>query len=630
MSPNSKPNESSFNWGAVKNGLGAAGKGMQAYGGISSGNYVYGGLNAAATIPYFANQFPQTFDPNSYQDPSSKALVNGLNTAGKYAGPGLDGYNLYGNVQAGNYPEAFGNAQSLTAFGQNNGYIPDFTNQIQNSTGLKPVSYGEGADATVGYAPYVGAGLGTYGAIKGIQQGDYFGAGMNAVSAGQDMAAIYSSYFPAAAELGTQAAATGTSSAVAAGSQAGATAGSQAAGTGAAAGTGSTMGSVATGLGYAAAAYGAYNLVKMGLDGGDTHKSDTGRSAATGAASGAAIGTAVLPGVGTAIGALAGAAYGTVVAQTGSGKGKRQVIRDSYRESIGKSPDIKLFDENYKGTLADGTEVDFGKDKYSFNESDASEGNIDLTSKEGQDAAAFGDVIAAAQGLKGEGRESIATMFASAALKNSKGKPEVAAANMNHFLGQMGLDKGTTQQLLNQNVVEGKIGKEDYAAFSATLNRLGKAGGNSEARQLSPEEIDQVSGKKGSKIVGTDPKTGAPATDLPIDFADTDGRPDTGKRLPTPAEKEFKSTKGPHFSDALAENEHGGPGKPGIAKDGVNKTMTYPDGTVMTTLIGVVKPADKVNQNLAAGKPPSTNLSADDIRKLYTDAAKSGIAFRRT
>lgn len=61
----------------------------------------------------------------------------------------------------------------------------------------------------------------------------------------------------------------------------------------------------------------------------------------------------------------------------------------------------------------------------------------------------------------------------------------------------------------------------------------------------------------------------------------------------------------------------------------MNKITTYPDGTSMSTLVYVVKPSDKIVGNLQAGKMPSTNLSKDDLKKLWTDAAKSSIVFRK-
>jgi hypothetical protein len=267
-----------------------------------------------------------------------------------------------------------------------------------------------------------------------------------------------------------------------------------------------------------------------------------------------------------------------------------QGVRDKYRKTIAEDPNIKLFGEDFKGTLADGTEVDFGKDKYSFDKGGSGEQNIDLETKEGSDAAAFGDSIAAAQGLKGKARESVAALFAGAALKNAKGKPEVAAANMNHFMNQLGLDRGKAQALLNQNVAKGKISKADYAAFSATLNRLAK-GDKGGARQLSEEEIDQIAAEE------------AKAEDI--------------KKL---SEEGPKALLRPAFKDKKGNILPEGEGVTKTAPDGINTITTYPDGTEISTLIGVgkIKPSEKIINNIKSGKMPSTNLTKDDLKQFWS------------
>lgn len=647
---------------SVSGSIGALSSLYSSYGQFQQGNPVLGSLSFGASIPYLQQAFPNTFDPNSYQDQGSKDLINGLNKGGQFAQGGLSAYGIYSNLQNGNYLNAGLDAQKLTALGQQAGYIPDFTQNIQNATGLSPVQYGDARSPTSGFAPYATAPIGAYNAAQNFKDGNYLGGTINAAQSIQASAQIYNTYFPAAQEISKTLLSSGGVNPAASAGNLGFGSNMDAAGNittdigsvGANAAGSSTLDTLGEYAGYAGVAYAAYNAGKTLFDDNappEARAKETRQQVENAAASYYTLGLSSLAqfadaklfgGAGEKFrdkyeyyanpGALiSDKVLGGVIKATGSGKGERQQVRDGFRDVVKNDPQLKLFDEKYQGTLADGSPVDFGKDKFSFDEGGTGEQNIDLSTEEGKDAAAFGDSIGAAYGLSGKKREAIATLFAGNALKNAKGKPQVAAANMNHFMSQLGLDRGKAQSLLNQNVRDKKISKDDYAAFSATLNRLGK-GGDPKIRQLSPEEIDEaVNAKEKDKIldkggiIGTDPKTGKPIdvdgpnSNLPIDYNDTDGKPDTGKRLPTAAEK--NATPRPIF------NKTGG--KTTLAPDGVNKIITYPDGTSMTTLIYVVKPSDKIAGNLQSGNPPSTNLSKDDLKKLWTDAAKSGINFRR-
>jgi hypothetical protein len=79
------------------------------------------------------------------------------------------------------------------------------------------------------------------------------------------------------------------------------------------------------------------------------------RGLAAGAAAGAAAGS-VVPVVGTII----GAAVGMLASRyAGSSKDKGQMRRDAVRGAL---QERGLLDENWRGTLADGSTTDFGKD----------------------------------------------------------------------------------------------------------------------------------------------------------------------------------------------------------------------------------------------------------------------------
>lgn len=225
-----------------------------------------------------------------------------------------------------------------------------------------------------------------------------------------------------------------------------------------------------------AAAYGTYELTNMALAANSARKDQTGDLIKQGA---------------KAAGFL-GAQFGLGIGLGGSGKGERQQIRDQYRKAIIESGS-KLFDEDYQGTLYDGTTFDFGKDNFSFKEGKGNtDGNIDLSTKEGGRAASFGNVIAAVQGVTdGKAREAIATQFAAAMLAQGADKVDDNAA---HFLQQLGVKDGSeVQAVLNKLRAEDSISDDEYRAFSNASREILPS--NGKARELTPQEIDEVNGK---------------------------------------------------------------------------------------------------------------------------------------
>jgi len=230
----------------------------------------------------------------------------------------------------------------------------------------------------------------------------------------------------------------------------------------AASSAGSTL--AADAVPVAGAIYGTYELGNMGLHGGDYHTSDTGSLALKGAAGGAAIGTAIAPGVGTAIGAGLGALYGTTIGLTSSHKGEYQQIRDQWRSNVIKSGS-GLITPDYKGTLADGTVIDWNK-----NDSTQGKGtkNMHFDDPVVAKAVAYGNSLATAQGAVGKAREAIAGELAKAAIANANGDTEVMKANMRHFAEQIGLTPETAQARITetqQTNYGDKIGEKDAQDF---------------------------------------------------------------------------------------------------------------------------------------------------------------------
>lgn len=207
---------------------------------------------------------------------------------------------------------------------------------------------------------------------------------------------------------------------------------------------------------------GAYGFYKMEQMVGDMPTGGKRNSNATlqGAAAGAAIGSAI-PVVGTAIGALVGAAIGFASSYFGSSKDKYQMMRDAGRSVL---KEHGILDDNYQGTLADGTLYDFGKDGKEagkLNTSDPNWGQI----------AAMANVVAVGEGSGGKGLEAMATMYTNAALSNSGGDLNKAMENIKHFAMQRGMTMEDVQAQIDK-MADKDITIDQAAAYKAGAAQL--------------------------------------------------------------------------------------------------------------------------------------------------------------
>lgn len=227
---------------------------------------------------------------------------------------------------------------------------------------------------------------------------------------------------------------------------------------------------------YLNIAAGTYGLGKMAFKSGEYGKDQKGQLALQGAQSGmqlgAGIGSFFGPAgsaIGGAIGTVAGGTYGFLTGFTGSGKGLRQQVRDKWREAMLEN-NVGFFDENYKGTLPDGSEFDWGKDKFTFGKK---EGDIDLENPVVGKAAAYGNVMAALQGaVDRKPREAIATQFLAAGTTNAKDDAEKMRGNFKHFFSKLGMDMNTAQQQLKTMFDEGQLNENEYQVFSNDLTEM--------------------------------------------------------------------------------------------------------------------------------------------------------------
>lgn len=221
------------------------------------------------------------------------------------------------------------------------------------------------------------------------------------------------------------------------------------------------------GLNIAAGVYGGYQTAQaMGDMAAGSQRSRTG--AIGGAASGAAIGAglgSILPGPGTAIGAVIGAAVGgtagLIGSWTGSHKGKAQFMRDNIRGVLQQN---NILDSDYKGTLADGSKYDFGKDgsTLKWKEIDkVAAANPNSWSK----AVSLGDALAASYGFVGQKASDISAWYAKGAVSNAKDDPNIAMKNMQHFAQQQGITFDLVKSKLDQAIADNRISQTQYDAY---------------------------------------------------------------------------------------------------------------------------------------------------------------------
>lgn len=227
---------------------------------------------------------------------------------------------------------------------------------------------------------------------------------------------------------------------------------------------GSALGSTtaAGALPYVGGAVGLYNAYKTNQSIASMPAgSQRDRAGAIGGASaGAAIGAFGGP-VGIAIGAAVGALAGLADSKFGSSKDKYQMIRDQGRKTLRQNG---ILDENYRGTLADGSTYDFGKDGKEA-------GKLDTKNPLWNQAAAYGNAIATAEGLYGRSREAMATLYANGAMSNAKDQSALTA-NFQHFAQQRGLNQAAVQAQYDKMLAEKQITQEEYNVYSADKNQF--------------------------------------------------------------------------------------------------------------------------------------------------------------
>ena len=221
--------------------------------------------------------------------------------------------------------------------------------------------------------------------------------------------------------------------------------------------------------GGAAALYGGYQTAKLTGAMPKSKQRDvkaTTGGAAAGAAGGAAIGSQIGAGMGPMgmlIGAGVGALAGYAGSKFGSSKGKGQTLRDNIRANLQESGAL---DENYQGTLADGSTFDFGKDGSTLKWSNLEKVRAD--NQAAWDATSNGaSAIAAYYKLTGQKNADVAGWLQNAAVSNANNDPKVAMANMRHFAQSQGVDPTLIKANLDTALADNKITQAQYDQMMA-------------------------------------------------------------------------------------------------------------------------------------------------------------------
>jgi hypothetical protein len=327
------------------------------------------------------------------------------------------------------------------------------TESLQDSNFWGNVNWSQVAQGGLGLAQM-------YGAYKSYQSGDNVGAGLSGLSGAANVASA------AGANLGS---------------------------------------SVVPGLNIATGAYTGYKTAQAIGDmaaGSQRTKAGVMGGTASGAAIGAGVGSLV-PGVGTAIGAgigaLVGATAGAVGSWTGSSKGKAQFMRDNIRGVLQKN---NVLDENYQGTLADGSKYDFGKDGKSLKWSEIDK-IVEGQPKAWNAAVPAADALAASYGFVGQKASDIAAWYAKGAVSNAADDPTVARANMQHFAKQQGITMDLITQKLNQAKEENRINQTQYDYYTRGANDLlGGQSTNAKSNQTTTPIARPKKGEVGRQSAG--------------------------------------------------------------------------------------------------------------------------------
>lgn len=188
-----------------------------------------------------------------------------------------------------------------------------------------------------------------------------------------------------------------------------------------------------------------------------------------GAAGAAALAGAELGAWAGPIGMLAGAAAGFAGSKLfGSHKGKAQVLRDNVRSALKEN---NLLDQNYQGTLADGSLYDFGKDGSTMKWKEIDK-IAAANPSSWNSTVPLTDALAASYGLVGQKASDVSAWYAKAAVSNAQDDPLAAIANAQHFARQQGITFDLVKSKLDEALAKERINQNQYDYYLGGAQQL--------------------------------------------------------------------------------------------------------------------------------------------------------------
>jgi hypothetical protein len=270
--------------------------------------------------------------------------------------------------------------------------------------------------------------------------------------------ALLTQVMPTAVSTGLQ----GFTEMNAARSAAGAIGGAAGGATGTAAGTAGSLtrllGTGGTALGIVGGVFGAYNLASS------FGRSTPAAGASSGIAVGAALGTVIGgPGFGTAIGAALGAIGGGLIGAITNGKHKDQKVRDEVRKLLVENG---VLDQNFRLTLADGSQYDMGKDGGPRAELGGRRPfEIDFNNPLAKYAISWlNPLVHLTFGSNQKVQSDLMGYFTNAVLSNAKSLDDVRS-NVNAILGKFGVSDQTLADSITYAEKSGALNKGLAAAY---------------------------------------------------------------------------------------------------------------------------------------------------------------------
>ena len=242
----------------------------------------------------------------------------------------------------------------------------------------------------------------------------------------------------------------------------------------------STEATVSSYLPMVGAAIGAYTLYQMGQRWGEGRRDTTSvvSNTAGGALAGAAVGNQVGGYYGAAVGAVVGAIYGFASTYIRAGKHKDQLARDAVRGSL---QELKLIDDDYQITLADGSKWDMGKDGGKRDQADGTNRRpyeVNFENPLAAEAVSLANPLATI--LVG-GNEKLTSDFAgylaNAAMSNAKSGEDVLN-NIMAFYKQLNVGAAEMLDGIEKLKADGKISQNQYDVYrSSVIKALGQPPG---------------------------------------------------------------------------------------------------------------------------------------------------------